>query len=61
MSYEGTFERERAHGEGRLEMVKGDNYVGGFKKGKKEGKGIFRFRKEIFYGNWANNQFIFNS
>ena len=58
MSYEGTFEKEKAHGEGKLLIGNGDNYVGQFRKGKKEGKGIYHEKKKIYFGYWHHDRFV---
>lgn len=34
--------KEKAHGSGKITVWNGDNFIGHFKQGKKEGKGISR-------------------
>lgn len=45
------------HGRGQLSYANGDVYEGQFYKGKKHGKGVFRWAKEaaIYDGEWNNN------
>lgn len=45
------------HGKGKMSYKNGDNYEGTFYKGKKHGKGYFKWAKEGSYydGEWNNN------
>lgn len=45
------------NGKGKVQYANGDFYEGAFFKGKKHGKGIFRWAKDHSYydGEWNNN------
>lgn len=55
--YEGDWKDGKMHGRGRLVYENGDVYDGNFHKGKKFGKGIFKWAKDGNYydGEWNNN------
>ena len=58
MIYEGTFLKEKAHGNGRIEMNDGETFVGKFQEGKKSGKGIYKERRRVWIGNWHGDKFM---
>ena len=53
--YEGECKKDKAHGSGKAEGT--DQYVGDFKQGLPDGKGIYRWANGNFYdGDWAKGK-----
>lgn len=58
MTVTGFFENGKANGFAEQVYSNGDNYVGNFTKGERDGYGIYTWKstKTMYYGEWKNNK-----
>jgi hypothetical protein len=58
--YEGTWQSDIIHGEGRYTYSNGDMYQGSFQNGKRHGKGTYHNKSVAcqFVGDWVEGGFV---
>lgn len=57
-SYEGTFFKGLPHGKGTYRWANGDVYTGEWKRGNREGTGVFNSKTDVMDGLWENDKYM---